>query len=373
MFKVAFIGGGINSAVGQTHKIACQMDGRFQVVAGAFSKDEEINRKTGEIFQINPDRIYTHYEDLLRMEKGQIEAIVVLTPTDIHSEVVKKCIVEGYPVICEKSLTTSVKEAKSILQLVEEVNGFLCITYNYTGYPMIRVLKQRISQGELGKINHIEIEMPQEGFGRYTLNGEKPIPQKWRLLDYEIPTISLDLGTHLHNMIAFLTGKQPIGVVARESTYGFFEGIVDNVSCMIDYSDHMTVQMWYSKVAIGHRNGLRIRVHGDKGSAEWYQAEPELLKVNNCFGETKTIDRSNDLEIGNDLRYTRFKVGHPAGFIEAFANYYQDIFEALSQYKKEGYWQSQYVLPLEYSIEGLVLFEEAHQSAKNREWRYITF
>lgn len=371
MVKVAFIGGGINSAVGQTHKIACQMDGRFQVVAGAFSRNQEINKQTGEVFQIPLNKVYDHYEELLIQEQGEVDAIIVLVPTDRHSEVVRKCILAGYPVICEKSLATSTEQGKELLQLVEEKEGFLCVTYNYTGYPMIRLLKEKIQQEELGNINHIEIEMPQEGFSRYTLTGEKPIPQKWRLLDYEIPTISLDLGTHLHNMITFLTNKQPVGVVARENTYGFFEGIIDDVNCMIDYSDKMTVQMWYSKVALGHRNGLRVRVYGNKGSAEWYQLEPEILKISNCLGETRILDRSNDWEIGNAPRYTRFKVGHPAGFIEAFANYYQDIYEALKQYKVQGQWQSDYILPLECSVEGLQLFEQAHQSALERTWREI--
>ncbi|HOM11316.1 MAG TPA: gfo/Idh/MocA family oxidoreductase, partial [Spirochaetota bacterium] len=38
-FEIGFIGGAINSAVGTVHKIASQMDGKFKLVAGCFSKD----------------------------------------------------------------------------------------------------------------------------------------------------------------------------------------------------------------------------------------------------------------------------------------------------------------------------------------------
>lgn len=371
MFKVAFIGGGINSAIGRTHKIACQMDGKFKVVAGAFSRDDRINRETAKEFDIADDRVYMDYSELIDKERERIDAIVVLTPTDTHLEIVRQCIEAGYPVICEKSLTTCLELGKAVFDLVEKKKAFLCVTYNYTGYPMVRVLREKIKQGRLGKITNIAIEMPQEGFTRYTLEGKKPVPQSWRLKDYTIPTISLDLGTHLHNMIAFLTEAIPLRVVAREKTYGFFENIIDNVECLIDYSDDISVQMWYSKVAIGNRNGLRIRIYGTKASAEWYQMEPEVLQLNDCYGSIQILDRSNDLEIGMEPRYNRFKPGHPIGFIEAFANYYSDIYDLLLLYKQGENLNSKYILPLEYSVEGLALFEAAHHASQHRMWREV--
>lgn len=373
MFEVAFIGGGINSAIGRTHKIACQMDGKFKVVAGAFSRESRINRDTAKAFDIEEDRVYSEYSELLTKEKGKIDAIVILTPTDTHIEIIRQCIDEGYPVICEKSLTTSVEFGNAIYDLVEEKKAFLCVTYNYTGYPMIRILREKIKQGKLGKITNIAIEMPQEGFTRYTLEGKQPIPQSWRLKDYTIPTISLDLGTHLHNMIAFLTDAIPLRITAREKTYGFFENIIDNVECLIDYSDNISVQMWYSKVAIGSRNGLRVRIYGTKASAEWYQMEPEILHINDCYGNIQILDRSNDLETGMQLRYNRFKPGHPVGFIEAFANYYSDIYDLLLQYKQGKKLSSEYILPMEYSLEGLALFEAAHHSSENSMWREVEY
>lgn len=371
MYRIGFIGGGINSAIGRSHCIAAQMDGKFQLEAGAFSRKSEVNQKTGEEFGVAPHRVYDDYHELLMAEKGKLDVIAVLTPTDTHEEIVMECLNAGYPVICEKSLSTSYESACRIKQFVEEKQAFLCVTYNYTGYPMVRVLRDKITAGEFGKITNIIVEMPQEGYTRYTLEHKEPKPQDWRMVDYEIPTISLDLGTHLHNMVAFLTGAHPKEIVARESSFGFFSQVIDDVLCMINYTDEIAAQMWFSKAALGNRNGLRIRVFGTEKSAEWYQAEPENLKVHDKDGHIFLLDRSNDKAEGEQARYNRFKVGHPSGFIEAYANYYWDIYDALTEYLKKGKDASHYLMNIDTSMEGLRMFEAAHQSAQSHKWVQI--
>lgn len=371
MYKVAFIGGGINSAVGRTHKISCQMDGRFKLVAGAFSRNIDINKATADEFGIAKERTYDNYHELLRHEKENIDAVIVLTPTNTHANIVIDCINAGLPVICEKSLTTSLKAGIEIKNAVQKQRGFLCVTYNYTGYPQIRVLKEKIQNGELGKITKVVAEMPQEGYIRYAGNGNVPSPQEWRMKDYDIPTISLDLGSHLHNMICFLTGEKVKAVIGQENTYGFFPQVIDDVSCIAEYTNDMTAQMWFSKAALGHRNGLRIRIYGTEASAEWYQMEPEILKLSNKRGEIFILDRSNDMVVGLQDRYNRFKVGHPAGFIEAFANYYSDIATMLDDYFQTGTMKSNYILDLDSSLEGLALFEALHRSSVKRTWEEI--
>ena len=368
MYRIGFIGGGVNSAIGRSHCIAAQMDGKFRLEAGAFSRKSDINKKTGEEFSVNPKRVYDDYHTMLEVEKGKLDVIAILTPTDTHEQIAIDCLEAGYPVICEKSLSTSYDSACRIKQCVEEKQGFLCVTYNYTGYPMVRVLRDKITKGEFGKITNIIVEMPQEGYTRFTLEHKEPKPQDWRMVDYEIPTISLDLGTHLHNMMAFLTGAHPKEIVARESNFGFFPQVIDDVLCMINYTDDIAAQMWFSKAALGNRNGLKIRVFGTKASAEWYQAEPETLKIHDKDGQIYLLDRSNDKAEGEQLRYNRFKVGHPSGFIEAYANYYWDIYDALTEYFSKGKEASHYLMNIETSMEGLKLFEAAHKSAELHQW-----
>lgn len=366
-YKVAFIGGNIRSAIGRTHKIACQMDGKFELVAAAFSRNKEVNTETANEYNIPLEHVYDDYKELLEKEKNNVDVVIVLVSTDFHEQIVMDCLNGGYKVICEKSLSTSFSSGEKIVNCMKKNNGFLGLIYNYTGYPMLRVLKEKIEQNVLGKIISINIEMPQEGYIRYTSKGKIPSVQSWRLKDYTIPTISLDLGVHLHNIIAFLINEKPIKVTATENSFGFFKGLIDDVSCLIQYTNDINVKMWYSKSALGNRNGLKIRIFGEKASAQWYQMEPEILKISKNDGSQIVYDRSND-NIGLSERYNRFKAGHPIGFIEAFANYYDDLYEAIENFEQGKEFSTKYILPIEKSLEGLKLFELAHKSSKEEKW-----
>jgi len=371
VFEIGFIGGAINSAVGTVHTIASQMDGKFKLVAGCFSKNLDTNRDTGKQWNIDPQRVYDNWETMLIQEKGLLDAIVILTPTPDHCYMIDKALMLGHAVISEKSLTKSVDEAKQLKQIVDKQNSFLTVTYNYTGYPVVRELKQRIQNGEFGKINQILIEMPQEGFIRIGLDGKPIIPQDWRLKDYEIPTISLDLGVHVYNIINFLTGEDALEVCAVENSYGNFKKIIDDIHAITTLSNGIVCNIWFSKSALGYRNGLRIRIFGNDGSAEWVQCNPEELIINNKTGEKKIVIRGqNEVLLLNMPRYNRFKSGHPAGFIEAFANLYTDIYESLYTYKyqsKQNY-KNMYTFGINDALKGLLFLTAMHISFKEKKW-----
>lgn len=366
--KLAFIGGSIDSAIGYTHYIASQMDHLFVLRAGCFSRNDEVNKRTALTWGIELEHLYSDWKNLLENEYENIDAIVILTPTPNHYEMIIKALDLGFSVICEKALTTSYEEGIKIVQKIEEKKAFFAITHNYTGYSMIRELKQMISDKKLGKITHINIEMPQESFARL-VNGNKPKPQDWRLNDGKIPGVSLDLGAHLQHMIYFLTDENPIELVSDESSFGWFPNIVDNVTSIGKYQSGMRVNMWYGKASLGHRNGLRIRIYGTKGSAQWFQMEPEELKFENINGDRIIIDRaSTDISVSNQLRYNRFKAGHPSGFIEAFGNLYVDISEKLRQFKIDGNHQINWSYNARQATIGLEIFEASTVSSQENRW-----
>jgi predicted dehydrogenase len=201
--------------------------------------------------------------------------------------------------------------------------------------------------------------------------GNKPVPQSWRLSDGEIPTLHLDLAVHLHQIVHYLTGQKPEAVVSDQNHYGWFSGVVDNASCLCRYTGDVQGQFWFSKSALGHRNGLRIRIYGDHGSAEWYQANPEELLLAYMDGRREILDRAAAVEITNQRRYNRFKAGHPAGFVEAFANLYSDIADGLRQYQQTGAWQSNEVFSAELALEGMQFLEAMVLSVKTRAWQDV--
>ena len=366
--KLAFIGGSINSAIGYTHYIASQMDHLFLVSAGCFSKNDEINKKTALTWGIDEKHLYSDWKELLEKEINEIDALVILTPTPNHYEMIMKALDFGYSIISEKALAATHEEGLEISKKVEEKKAFFAVTHNYTGYPMLRELQNMIEDKKLGKITNINIEMPQESFARL-INGEKPKPQNWRLDDGKIPGISLDLGAHLQHIVYFLTNENPFELVADETSFGWFPQVVDNISCIARFKSGMRCQMWYGKSAIGHRNGLRVRVYGTKASAEWFQMNPEEFLFHTIDGDRIIIDRvSSNVKVSNQYRYNRFKAGHPAGFVEAFGNLYFDIAEKLTQYKLDGNHKIDWSYDVEQATIGLEVFEAIKTSSKENRW-----
>lgn len=363
---IAVIGGGINSAVGYAHYCALNLSNKFEIIAGVFSRHDEINRHTAETYGIESYRVYDNHRNMLAMEKDAIKAVVILTPSDQHADQVAYAMEHGIPVICEKSLTTNSAELSKIKKFD---NTFLSVVYNYICYPMLKELRELINRGDLGRIVQIQAEMPQEGFLRLK-NGQPMKPQSWRLVDGAIPTISLDLGVHIYSIIKTLTNETPLEVIATENSFGNFKDVVDDVNCIVKYTNNVVSNLWFSKVALGNRNGLRVRVYGTKGSAEWYQADPEYLKVSDNTGKTTILDRSAESSIvANDIRYNRFKVGHPAGYIEALANFYEDVYNDIINIGNNKFIRSTF--GLKESEECALLFEAASRSSKTKNWEKI--
>ncbi|GAB2191403.1 Gfo/Idh/MocA family protein [Sessilibacter sp. MAH2] len=370
--KLAFIGGGVNSAVGYTHFCASQLDDAWKLVAGAFSSNYPVNEETAFSYGISQDRLYDNWQDLLIAEKNEIDAVVILTPTPIHEEMVISALSLDIPVICEKSLTNDLASSARINSALKKNNGFLSVTYNYSAYPMVRELRTRISRGELGKLMQIQIEMPQEGYIRGGKHAKVSPIQSWRTHDGSIPTIHLDLTCHLHQLIYFLTKLHPVTVRAQENTYGKIDNIVDDASALIEYEQDFFARLWVSKSALGYKNGMSLRIFGDNASAFWEQTSPELLTINYADGRREIIERGSFCYTANAPRYNRFKAGHPSGFIEAFANLYTDFANAII-YRKNHRDSKNHDLDLfsgaySYGIanEGLELMEAIHKSALNK-------
>ena len=370
ILKLGFIGGGINSAVGKVHFIASQMDKNFHVVSGVFSRDKIINYQTANLWAIEKNRTYSSIDKFIKYEKDKIDAVVLLSPSTDHFNVLLKLVKNRMPVICEKSFTTTLSEAREICKNAKKYKSYISLVYNYTGYPMIRELKELVRKKYFGDIKSIFIDMPQEGF--ITLDKNKKIirPQSWRLKDGKIPTLSLDLGIHLFHLLGFLIQNKPQYITGMENSYCNFKTIVDDVKCLIKLERNATAAIWYSKSALGKKNGLSISVYGEKASAYWTQENAEKLELNNKLGNKVIIDRGSHLSsIANKERYARFKVGHPAGFIEAFANMYCDLAEDIKYYKKNGKRKiADYIFDENNGLEGLSLLTKLSQASKKNNW-----
>ena len=230
-------------------------------------------------------------------------------------------------------------------------------------------LRDIIKSGKLGQIQKVLLEMPQEGFRRPPdIAGKVSPPQEWRLHDYEIPTICLDLGVHLHHLSTFLLDQEPDSTMANFSNHSTYDGLIDDVHMLLHYPNNMIGHMWMSKTAIGNRNGLKINIYGDRGSAKWIQLNPDELEMNLLDGSRIIIDRASQCKFAGEYRYNRMKPGHPTGFIEAFANLYADINDALHIFNSNQTMHSPFVFGINHASDGLNLFKAAKESHEIKTW-----
>lgn len=363
--KLGVLGGGVNSAVGYAHYVAAQLDNKWQIVSGFFSRNTQINRQTAEAWHIPNFKQYDVWQDYIEAEKNNLDAVLVISPTPKHAEMVCYLLENQIPVICEKAMTANTQDSLRIKQALTKNKGFLAVTFNYSGYSMVRELRQRIKAGELGKLLQIQIEMPSDAFINKAAQGQ---PQDWRLADGEIPTILLDLAVHLHHLIAYVSEKTPQQVMADFHHFSKFESIIDDAYIWAKYSDDLKTSIWVSKTSYGYKNGLKIRVFGDEGSAEWYQEMPDVLTVTNRESVSMQYNRGN--AINQEAIVERFKPGHPTGFVEAFANLYSDIADNLIRFQEqpERFEFDNHVFGWEHAHEGLKLLTRATESSQKGCW-----
>jgi len=370
--NVAFLGGGRKSAVGRAHLSAIRMDGRYQLVAGVFSRSWDENLATADAYFVDRQRTYPGIAQLIEAERERLDAVIVLTPTPDHEASVVPCLAARLPVICEKALASTVEGADHIAEAQRANRGFLAVTFNYSGYPMVRELRALIARGALGRIVHFRAEMPQEGFIRLLKSGRQPCPQAWRLADGPIPTIHLDLGVHLHQLVYYLTREHPLEVIADQKSFGWFPDVIDHVAALARYTNGIHGEFGFSKSSLGPRNGLRLQIRGTAAAAEWYQAAPEEIRVYHVDGRHETLDRGGPVLEGDRDEYSRFKAGHPAGYVEAFANLYADIGDCLDQFRATGTWESHEVFGVDVATEGLTMMQAMVDGAVNKRWTAVS-
>ncbi len=324
--RLGMVGGGKGAFIGAVHRIAARIDDQFDLVAGALSSDPTRAKASAAEIGIAPDRAYGSFEEMARAEAARpdgIEAVSIVTPNHMHAPAAKAFLAAGIHVICDKPITTTVDEARELVELVKASGKVFVLTHNYTGYPMIRQARAMVAAGELGDIRVVQAEYPQDWLTeRAELSGSKQA--EWRTDPKRSGAGGAigDIGTHAYNLAAFVTGLETEAVLAQLSTFAPGRLLDDDVQILLRYKGGARGMLWASQVAVGHENGLKLRVYGTKGGLEWTQADPNYLWFTR-FGQPKQLyTRGGNGQWPEAARVTRVPSGHPEGYLEGFATIY---------------------------------------------------
>ena len=365
--RIGFIGGGANSFIGYTHRLAARFDNRFDFVAGVFSKDIKKSILFGKSLGLEKDRCYKNYKEMALKESQRddgIEALGIMTPSGDHYKIAKPFIENKVHIVCDKPLTATIKDAEKLKKLVEKNKIIFALTHNYSSYPMLREAKEIIKKGKIGNINLINVEYPQG----YTVDVKKKNEKKtlkWRLdKNLSGPSMILsEIGTHAYHLLRYVTGLEVDELSAEVNSLSSEITVDDNAFVIMRMNNSARGMIWVSSAATGGENGLKIRVFGNKGAVEWFQDDPNNLKFTEINKPLKIITRASSSVSKFSLTSSRLAAGHPEGFFEAFANIYTEFAEAIH---KKILKKSEFTFPnIEDGLRGIKFVFMAKKSSNN--------
>ena len=330
--RYGMVGGGPGAFIGGVHRAAAAVDGGYELVSGSFSSDPAKSRQTGKQLGLDGDRVYSDFREMALVEATRedgIEAVVIVTPNHLHYEVAKVFLEAGIHVICDKPLTTSVEDADELVRLTTERGLVFVVTYNYTGYPMIKEARERVSAGALGTIRKVVVEYSQ-GWLSTLLEAEGHKQAEWRGDPERAgPSSALgDIGTHAFNLMHYVTGLEVRRLFADLGTVLEGRALEDDAVVLLDLEDGVRGVMMVSQIATGERNHILLRVYGADAALHWSQEDPDRLRMVDSGGTETVLFRGGDVG-PHATRATRLPGGHPEGFIEAFANIYREAAAAI--------------------------------------------
>jgi predicted dehydrogenase len=363
--RMGMVGGGRDAFIGAVHRMAARLDGKIELVAGAFSANPEKSRLSGEDLGLDPKRVYSDYETMAKTEAGlpkdqRIDFVSIVTPNNAHFPVAKTFLEVGFNIVSDKPMTFDLAEAIQLRDLVKKTGKVFALTHNYTGYPMVKEAREMVRKGDLGKILKVVAEYPQ-GWLNQPSDSWRTDPNK-----SGASCAVGDIGTHAENLGRYITGLEIDELCAEFTTFVPGRKLEDDANLLVRYRGGAKGVLYASQISVGEENDVNIRVYGTKASLEWHQEQPNELIVKYPDAPRRIFRRGNPYVSDVAKKFTRLPSGHPEAFIEAFANVYVEAARAIEAEVEGKPIPSDVDFPtVEDGVMGMAFIATAVKSAKN--------
>lgn len=377
---MGMVGGGRGAFIGAVHRMAANLDGKIELIAGNFSSNAEKSQLSGQDFFLNPSRVYASYEEMAEKEGAlplgeRIDFVSIVASNNLHFPVAKKFLENGIHVICEKPMTLSLDEAKELQAIVEKSGLVFALTHNYTGYPMVKEARAMVKAGKLGRILKIVAEYPQGYAVTQLKQQENEKISSWRADPKKagISNCMADIGIHAENLARYISGERLQEVAADLNTFIPGKILDDDGSVLLRYGNGARGVLYASQISGGDENALTVRIYGTEASIEWHQEHPNELIVKFADQPRQIWRRGNSYNGPESEKYTRIPFGHPEGFIEAFANIYMAAAEAITDHLNGEFKPGGYDFPtVDDGVAGLAFIEAVVGSSQaNAAWTTV--
>ena len=325
------IGGGPGAFIGAIHRKAAMLDNEIELVCGAFSSDPEKSIQTGRELQLDRERVYGSYKEMIRREselpaQQRMDLVSIVTPNHLHFAPASMALENGFHVILDKPMTFDLGQAKELKEIAARSGKLFCLTHTYTGYPMIKEARQQVLKGALGEIRKIFVEYPQGWLSSMVENTENK-QASWRTDPAQsgIAGAIGDIGTHAFNLAEYVSGQQVIQICADINIIVNGRKLDDDGAVLMKFNKGASGVLVATQVATGEENNLRIRIYGEKGGLEWSHTDANSLIFRWADRPAETWRAGAAYLSPQSLHNCRTPAGHPEGYIEAFANHYRNF------------------------------------------------
>ena len=336
--RMAMVGGGPGAFIGEVHRKAARMDGRIEILAGAFDIDPEKSKQMGEELNLDPSRVYSDYKEMIAKETAlpvdkRIDFVAVTTPNNWHFPIAKESLEAGFNVMCEKPMTMTVEEAVELEKVVKATGKTFGLMHTYSGYPMVKLAKDLVKQGEIGKVRKVVVRYAQ-GWLAKAIEKDGQMQASWRTDPKQSGAAGCvgDIGTHAANLAEYITGSKITDICADLNSFVDGRLLDDDGNCLLKMENGIKGVLHCSQISIGEENGLKIWIYGSEGGLEWYQEHPNQLLVKPIDKPTEIWSRGNEYVNNRSeaaARNTRIPAGHPEGYLESFANHYVNFADTI--------------------------------------------
>lgn len=366
--RLGMVGGGQGAFIGEIHRIAARLDNRFELVAGALSSNNERALASADALGIDSKRSYSDFENMAQREakhKEGIEACIIVTPNHLHFPVAKAMLAAGIHVICDKPLTATLADAEALQQLATNSGLLFAVTYNYSGYPMVREARDLVIADALGDLRVVQVEYPQDWLAtNLEATGQKQATWRTDPVKAGAGGSIGDIGSHAFHLAEFVSGLHCISLLADLKSFVPGRKLDDNAHVLMRFDNGARGMLWSSQIATGHENGLRLRIYGDKASLEWFQEDPNTLLLKPLNAPIQKLTRGSP-GVGHSAQHaTRLPAGHPEGFLEGFANLYKEFADSLEAIRAGTAAPTNLLPTVADGVRGVKFIEKVVASAK---------
>jgi len=290
------------------------------------------------------------YKDLKELlNDNEVDVVHITSPNRHHFEQASAALKAGKHVLCEKPLAMNSEESSQLVEIAKAAGMFAGVNYNIRYYPLCIEAAERLKNGAFGRLFHVTGSYAQDWlFHKTDFN--------WRVLADEGGELRAvaDIGTHLLDLIGYVTGRRVEAVFADlqtvyrerlrpEGEVKTFSGkdtqVKPTKEIAINTEDHGSILlrfeggakgvMWVSQVYAGRKNSLRFEIAGSAGSCAWDSESPNSIWLGHRDKPNESLIRDPSLMSARAAEFSAYPGGHNEGFPDTFKQLFRDFYHCV--------------------------------------------